>query len=161
MPLISVFSVGSPLCLFHHAPPPLLSSLCQPVTSGVRGVSPRAWAETEGRSGGSRCWGSTSKEEMKSCCVLVIYQYKTPIHTDSSHYSGCVFLIKFCCFASKYIEVYFFSQYLSLLTLSCLLSFLYLPHSLFSCLCLLQPFLGLWATFTYSFSHIQWLTHLS
>lgn len=41
--------------------------------------------------------------------MLVIYQYKTPVHTDSSHYSGCVFLIKGCCFASKYIEVYFFS----------------------------------------------------
>ncbi len=75
MPLISISSV----CSSHDAPP-LLS--CQPVTRRVRGVSPRAWGETEGRSRGSSRWGSSgSKEEMRSCCVLELFINTKPPFT--------------------------------------------------------------------------------
>ncbi len=150
------------LCLFPLLPlsrcsrSPLLSSLCQPVTRTVQRVSPRAWGETEDRSEAAAAEAAAAvvRRNEKLLCASYLISIKPRSH-------GCVFLIKCCSFASKCIEVYFFPQYLPLLILSCLLTSLYLPHFLFSFLCLLQPFLGLWATFTYSFSHIHWLTHLS
>lgn len=90
-------------------PPPLLSSICcQSVTRRVQGVYAGASGETESRGRCSGCRRSCDgKEEMKSRCVLVIYQYTCwHVCKPASHWLlfWHFLLIKCSWFASRYSE---------------------------------------------------------